>query len=141
LARRCERFPALWRGEAVTDPELGLEGTSLGPLGIDPPTVFVGGAAEDTLTSAVDHADGWNAVVEDAERFRELGARVDELCRDRVRARPVRKAAQVFLRDVELSRARRLVGDLDAVGAEGVTFVLVEERGPEAVLRLAEAVL
>jgi alkanesulfonate monooxygenase SsuD/methylene tetrahydromethanopterin reductase-like flavin-dependent oxidoreductase (luciferase family) len=141
LARCTEILPALWRGEEVTDPELGLDGASLGPLGIEPPTVFVGGAAEDTMTIAVDHSDGWNAVVEDADRYRKLSTRIDELCRARGRNRPLQKAAQVFVRDVDLQRARRVVGDLEAAGAEAVTFVLVEERGPEAVRRLGGALL
>jgi alkanesulfonate monooxygenase SsuD/methylene tetrahydromethanopterin reductase-like flavin-dependent oxidoreductase (luciferase family) len=141
LARCCQIFPALWRGEEVSDAALALNGASLGPLAIEPPPIFVGGTSSETMAIAVSHADGWNAVVEDTERYGELSAEIDELCRQRRRERPLRKAAQVFLRDIELSGARRLVARLEAAGAEAVTFVLVEERGPEAVRRLARAVL
>jgi hypothetical protein len=53
----------------------------------------------------------------------------------------VRKAAQVFVRDIDLANARQLVADLEAAGAESATFVLVDERGPDAVRALAKAVL
>jgi alkanesulfonate monooxygenase SsuD/methylene tetrahydromethanopterin reductase-like flavin-dependent oxidoreductase (luciferase family) len=141
LARCCELLPALWRGEQVTDAELGLKAAALGPLGIEPPPIFVGGTSELTMAVAVSHADGWNAVVAGADRYVELSAQADELCRRLDRARPLRKAAQVFVRDVELADARTLVKGLEAAGAEAVTFVLVEERGPAAVRELAEAVL
>jgi alkanesulfonate monooxygenase SsuD/methylene tetrahydromethanopterin reductase-like flavin-dependent oxidoreductase (luciferase family) len=141
LARCCEIFPALWRGEEVSDAELSLDAASLGPLAIEPPPIFVGGTAEATMAIAADCADGWNAVVEDVGRYRDLSAQIDEICRRRGRQRPLRKAAQVFVRSIELADARRLVSDLEAAGAESVTFVLVDERGPEAVRELARAVL
>lgn len=141
LARCCQIFPVLWRGEEVTDAELGLDAASLGPLGIEPPPIFVGGTSAETMAIAVHYADGWNAVVQDGERYGELSAQIDALCRKHGRERPPRKAAQVFLRDVELAAIRRLVDGLEAAGAEAVTFVLVEQRGPEAVHELARAVL
>jgi alkanesulfonate monooxygenase SsuD/methylene tetrahydromethanopterin reductase-like flavin-dependent oxidoreductase (luciferase family) len=141
LAGCCHLFPALWRGEEVTDAELGLTAASLGPLGIEPPPIYVGGTAPETMAIAASQADGWNAVVADADRYRELGAQVEDLCRNLKRSQSLRKAAQVFVRDIELAEARRLVGELEAAGAESVTFVFVNERGPEAVWALAEAVL
>jgi alkanesulfonate monooxygenase SsuD/methylene tetrahydromethanopterin reductase-like flavin-dependent oxidoreductase (luciferase family) len=141
LARCCELFPALWRGEEVTDAELGLSAASLGPLGIEPPPIFVGGGAPETMVIAATVADGWNGVVADATRYAELVRRVDELCASSERERPLRKAAQVFVRDLEFDGARQLVTELEAAGAESITFVLFDERGPDAVRRLAEAVL
>jgi alkanesulfonate monooxygenase SsuD/methylene tetrahydromethanopterin reductase-like flavin-dependent oxidoreductase (luciferase family) len=141
LARCCELFPALWRGEEVSDGDLGLHTASLGPLGIEPPPIFVGGTSEETMGVAVAHADGWNAVVANADQYAEFTTQVDELCRRLGRGRPLRKAAQVFVRDIELDDARTLVAALEAAGAEAVTFVLVQERGPAAVRELAEAVL
>ena len=141
LARCCQRFPALWRGETVTDAELGVSAASLGPLGIEPPPIFVGGSAHETMAIAASFADGWNAVVSDATRYVELAARVDELCAVLDRERPLRKSAQVFVRDIDLRSGRQLVADLEAAGAESVTFVLVDERGPDAVRDLADAVL
>ena len=64
-----------------------------------------------------------------------------DACRAAGRARPLQKNAQVFVRDVDLGDARRLVGELEGAGADAVTFILVEERGPDAVRGLAEAVL
>jgi alkanesulfonate monooxygenase SsuD/methylene tetrahydromethanopterin reductase-like flavin-dependent oxidoreductase (luciferase family) len=141
LARCCEVFPRLWRGEEVSDGELGLTAASLGPLGIVPPPIFVGGTSDETMAVAARLADGWNAVIADADHYAELAASIDGLCRRFERERPLRKAAQVFVRDVGLERAERLVAELEAAGAEAVTFVLVEERGPAAVRELAEAVV
>ena len=141
LARCCQVLPALWRGEEVTDPELGLSAASLGPLAIEPPPIFVGGTARETMTVAAGFADGWNAVVADAGRYAELASQADDLCAPLARERPLRKAAQVFVRDIDLANARQLVADLEAAGAESATFVLVDERGPDAVRALAEAVL
>ena len=141
LASCCRAFPALWRGEEVTDPDLGLEAASLGPLGIDPPPIVVGGTSAETMTIAATHADGWNASVGDAPTFARLVADIDAVCQRVGRARPLHKNAQVFVRDVELPEARRLVAELEASGADAVTFILVDERGPEAVHALAEAVL
>jgi len=52
LARCCEALPALWRGDEVTDPALGLDHASLGPLGITVPPVLVGGTSDATMTIA-----------------------------------------------------------------------------------------
>lgn len=141
LAHCCQAFPALWRGEQVTDPVLGLDRAWLGPLDIGLPPVLVGGASEATLKIAVTHADGWNASVCDARQFAELSRRVDELCRRARRDRPLRKTAQVFTRDIELTSAKRLLGELGQAGADAVTFVLTSEHGPQAIRTLAHAVL
>jgi alkanesulfonate monooxygenase SsuD/methylene tetrahydromethanopterin reductase-like flavin-dependent oxidoreductase (luciferase family) len=141
LARCCQAFPALWRGEAVSDPVLEIEAAALGPLAIEPPPIIVGGRSEPTMTVAARHADGWNAVVTDAGEFAQLAARLDRLCLRVERERPLAKAAQVVARDLELTSARVLVRELEQAGAESVTFVLVEERGPDAVRELASAVL
>jgi alkanesulfonate monooxygenase SsuD/methylene tetrahydromethanopterin reductase-like flavin-dependent oxidoreductase (luciferase family) len=128
----CRVFPALWRGEEVTEPELGLEAASLGPIGIEPPPITVGGSSERALEIAARHADGWNCVIGRAD-FVAKGRRLDELA-----GRRVQKIAQVFLRDVELDGIGELVARLEEEGADTVTFVLVEERGPEVVRALAE---
>jgi hypothetical protein len=39
----CRLLPALWRGEKVTEATTGLREASLGPLGIEPPPIYVGG--------------------------------------------------------------------------------------------------
>ncbi len=141
LARSCRALPALWRGEVVTDPKLGLVEASLGPIGIEPPEIVVGGRSKAAIDIAVRYADGWNGGSGDPEAFRDGARRVDELCRRLGRKRLLRKAVQLFVRDVPLSRARELAVRLEAAGADDVLFVLDEERGPEWVRRLADAVL
>lgn len=141
LEASCRALPALWRGEEVTDPALGLTSASLGPVGIEPPPIIVGGTSETVLEIASRHADGWNAVQPDPARYGDLARRLDELCEHGGRARPVAKAVQIFVRDIELRDARDLVARFEEAGAESTTFVLVEERGAEAVRRLAAAVL
>jgi len=141
LARCLKLFPRLWRGETVDEPTLGLRAASLGPLAIASPPLIVGGLSDDVIEIAARSADGWNGVVANAAEFAVLAARVDEICARLGRERPLRKSAQVFVRDVELAAAAELVADLATAGADGVTFVLVEERGAEAVAGLAAAVL
>ena len=48
---------------------------------------------------------------------------------------------RVRLRDVDLRTLRGRLARLEEAGAASATVVLVEERGPDAVRRLAEAVL
>ena len=56
----CQVLPPLWRGEEVTDSSLGLGGVSLGPLGIEPPPLLIGGTSDAILTIVARHADGWH---------------------------------------------------------------------------------
>jgi hypothetical protein len=74
------------------------------------------------MAIAASDADGWNAVVADAARFAELADQVDQLCGQLGRAEPLRKAVQVFVRDIELAKARDLIADLEVAGAESVTL-------------------
>jgi alkanesulfonate monooxygenase SsuD/methylene tetrahydromethanopterin reductase-like flavin-dependent oxidoreductase (luciferase family) len=141
LGRCCQVLPALWRGEEVSDAMLGLSRAALGPLGIAPPPTVVGGRSKRAMAVAARFADGWNAVVADAATFAALAREVDQVCAEVGRERPLEKQAQVFVRDVDLTQARALVEALGAAGAAAVTFVLVEERGPDAVRRLADIVL
>jgi alkanesulfonate monooxygenase SsuD/methylene tetrahydromethanopterin reductase-like flavin-dependent oxidoreductase (luciferase family) len=141
LLHCCRVFPALWRGEKVSDEELGLDQASLGQLEITPPPIIVGGVQAGTIEIAANEADGWNASVGDAATFARLAGEVESVCRRQGRKRPLQKNAQVFVRDINLARGRHLIADLEAAGADSVTFILVEERGPAAVETLAEAVL
>lgn len=141
LARCCQALPALWRGDEVTDPVLGLDRASLGPLNITVPPLLVGGTSDDTMTIAATQADGWNASITTARQFAELSRRADELCHQAHRDRPLRKTAQVFTNDTGLTGAKRLLAELEQAGADAVTFVLTSEHGPHAVRSLARAVL
>jgi alkanesulfonate monooxygenase SsuD/methylene tetrahydromethanopterin reductase-like flavin-dependent oxidoreductase (luciferase family) len=61
----------------------------LEPLAIEVPPIFVGGAGEETMAIAAEHADGWNAVVDSVDRYRELSERIDEICVMVSRKRPL----------------------------------------------------
>jgi hypothetical protein len=57
------------------------------------------------------------------------------------RERHIELITQQFVRDVDLSRAREIVRRLGGAGVGTVLFVLDEERGPDWVRRVADAVL
>ena len=134
----CRALPALWRGAAVDDPVLGLRQASLGPIGISPPELFVGGSSDAVLTIAARYADGWHTPAEPG-RFASLARRLDEICDAVGRGRPLEKAAQVFVQETGLAGARDTLRRLDDAGASTVTFILHAEHGPHWVRRLADA--
>jgi alkanesulfonate monooxygenase SsuD/methylene tetrahydromethanopterin reductase-like flavin-dependent oxidoreductase (luciferase family) len=138
----CRALPALWRGEEVTDRALGLERASLGPIGIEPPTLAVGGKGERAMEIAARYADRWNSYEPDPAPAASLAARMEEICARVGRDRPLARTSQVFVRDVELADARDLVRRLEDAGVDTVVFVLDrEERGPDWIRRVAGAVL
>jgi alkanesulfonate monooxygenase SsuD/methylene tetrahydromethanopterin reductase-like flavin-dependent oxidoreductase (luciferase family) len=126
----CRVLPALWRGEEVTEPALGLTAASLGAIGIEPPPVVVGSRGGRAIEVAARCADGWMTNVSTPAELSELAAGL-----------PARlsKHAQVFVRDVEPSH--ELVVGFEEAGADTLTFVLTENRTADATRRLAEAVL
>jgi alkanesulfonate monooxygenase SsuD/methylene tetrahydromethanopterin reductase-like flavin-dependent oxidoreductase (luciferase family) len=132
----CRAFPALWRDETVSDDALGLDGASLGPLGIEPPPIVVGGTSDRVLAVAAAHADAWNASSVDADRFAELAERLVEL----VGGRPVERQVQLWLREVGLEGAREARDRYEDAGADTVIFVLDDERDPRVISRLATTV-
>jgi alkanesulfonate monooxygenase SsuD/methylene tetrahydromethanopterin reductase-like flavin-dependent oxidoreductase (luciferase family) len=132
----CRAFPALWRGETVSDDAVGLDGASLGPLAIDPPPIVVGGTSDRVLAVAAAHADAWNASSVEADRFEELAARLAELVGDR----PIERQVQLWLREVGLEGAREARDRYEDAGADTVIFVLDDERDPDVISRLAAAV-
>jgi alkanesulfonate monooxygenase SsuD/methylene tetrahydromethanopterin reductase-like flavin-dependent oxidoreductase (luciferase family) len=136
LERCCRVFPALWRGATVSDDVLGLEDASLGPLGIEAPPIVVGGAGDRVLAVAAAHADAWNGSSIEPERFEERVTRLDRLAE----GRPVAKQVQLWFREVGLEGAREAVVRYEAAGADTIVFVLDEERDPDMVRRLADAV-
>jgi alkanesulfonate monooxygenase SsuD/methylene tetrahydromethanopterin reductase-like flavin-dependent oxidoreductase (luciferase family) len=131
-------LPALWRGDTVDEPALGLVEASLGTARIKSPELFVGGASDAVLEIAARYADGWHTPAEPAE-FATLSRKLDEICEGSGRYEPIEKAAQVFLADVGLDGAREVLDRLEDAGATAVTFILHEERGPSWVHRLGDA--
>ena len=86
LSRLCQVLPALWRGERVTDEALAIHDASLGPIGIDPPPIIVGGHSRETIEIAARHADGWNAAwTWTPDSYRERLRVLDAACADRDR--------------------------------------------------------
>jgi alkanesulfonate monooxygenase SsuD/methylene tetrahydromethanopterin reductase-like flavin-dependent oxidoreductase (luciferase family) len=137
----CRVLPRLWAGEEVTEPSLGMEGASLGPVAIDAPRLVVGGQSDAVLEIAVRHADGWNVGSRDVEGCSEAAQRLRDM-EDRLgRERHIELIAQQFVRNVDLSRAREIVRRLGDAGVGTVVFVLDEEREPNWVRRVADAVL
>ena len=131
----CRALPALWRGETVSDDVLGLDEASLGPLGLEPPPIVVGGTSDRVLAVAAAHADAWNASSVEAGRFRELAGRLSELSSDN----PVERQVQIWLREVGLDGARDARDRYEAAGVDTLLFVLDEERDPDTIARLAAA--
>jgi alkanesulfonate monooxygenase SsuD/methylene tetrahydromethanopterin reductase-like flavin-dependent oxidoreductase (luciferase family) len=115
---------------------LGVDGASLGPIGIEPPRIVVGGSSDPVLAVAAAHADAWNASSIEADRFAELGARVGELAD----GRRIERQVQIRLREVGLEGARDALRRYEDAGAETIVFVLDEERDPDLIARLAAAV-
>lgn len=132
----CRTFPALWRGETVTDDALGLDAASLGPLGIEPPPIVVGGTSERVLAVAAALADAWNASPVEADRFAQLGRRLEGL----LGSRTIERQVQLWLREVGIEGARDAVARYGDAGAETIVFVLDEDRDPDVIAHLAAAV-
>src|SRR5438445_700128 len=139
-AHRAPR-PRLWRGEPVTDPQLDLHAASLGPLGIEPPLVIVGGASPRLLETAVRYADGWNVVVEDAQEYRERAKKITDLCEQLGRTRPLLRHVQIFADSLEPAAARDFADRIASYGATTVVFVLNQNHDLATIDRLAKAVL
>jgi hypothetical protein len=95
----------------------------------------VGGTSDRVLGIAASHADAWNGSSIDADRFKELAARLDELSG----GRPLSKQVQIWFREVGIDGARDAVERYGGVGADTIVFVLDEERDPDLIPRLADA--
>jgi alkanesulfonate monooxygenase SsuD/methylene tetrahydromethanopterin reductase-like flavin-dependent oxidoreductase (luciferase family) len=129
-------FPALWRGETVDEPLLGLGQASLGPIGITPPPLVVGGTGDRTLAVAAQWADGWNVTGRSTPHdYQKIADRMRREC-TRV-GRTLRFSIQLFTRDVTVSPA--LVHDFAAAGANEILFVPDQDATPDDIRRLANS--
>jgi alkanesulfonate monooxygenase SsuD/methylene tetrahydromethanopterin reductase-like flavin-dependent oxidoreductase (luciferase family) len=138
LESYCRLLPALWRGEKVTEATTGLREASLGPLGIEPPPIYVGGASERALRIAAQYGDGWHAPGKEGE-FASLSERLDRICSEAGRA-SIPKSTQI--RPGDLDQLKERVERLEGAGAATVILVLdADQRGPDWVRRLAEIAL
>jgi alkanesulfonate monooxygenase SsuD/methylene tetrahydromethanopterin reductase-like flavin-dependent oxidoreductase (luciferase family) len=137
LEAACRVLPALWRGERVDDDDLGLVDASLGPIGIDPPRITVGGQSEGALRIATAFADRWNLSTPDPTSFDETRGRLERVIADVGRTSPIVREVQLWVRDLWPDARAHLRAFAD-VGAEAAILVLDEERGPDAVRRVAD---
>jgi alkanesulfonate monooxygenase SsuD/methylene tetrahydromethanopterin reductase-like flavin-dependent oxidoreductase (luciferase family) len=140
LEAACRLLPALWRGERVDDEELGLVDASLGPIRIDQPRITVGGESQGVLRIAARLADGWNISTPDPARFQDGRERLERVVTDEGRTSPIVPEAQLWVRDL-WPDARSHLHAFEGAGAEAVILVLDEERGPDAVRRVADLTL
>jgi alkanesulfonate monooxygenase SsuD/methylene tetrahydromethanopterin reductase-like flavin-dependent oxidoreductase (luciferase family) len=138
LAACARALPALWHGETVIDESLGLDGASLGPLGIAIPPLIIGGTSTAVLEIAVRDGDGWNVSLEDAREYGGHTRVVNELCARRERRRPLLRHVQVFADALSPVQARETLGHLVEHGATTVVFVFHRNHDLSAIDRLAD---
>lgn len=141
LEALCRTLPALWRGETVTDETLGLRDVSLGPLGISPPSLVLGGRSDQILALAARYGDGWDAIDSSPDQFGQLADRLDAECRTTGRSRPIDKSVQVWVSQLGDLNPRSLLRQYEDRGCTTAIFVLHLERGADPVRRLADRVL
>jgi hypothetical protein len=75
------------------------------------------------------------------QAYAAAAGRLKGMCDRLGRERPIELMAQVFVRDLDLVRARESVERIAEDGVGTLVFVLDEERGPDWVRRVADAVL
>jgi alkanesulfonate monooxygenase SsuD/methylene tetrahydromethanopterin reductase-like flavin-dependent oxidoreductase (luciferase family) len=138
LEHFCRVLPALWRGESVSAPDVGLDGARLEVITSTLPRLVVGGSQPRTLEIAVLYADAWNSVESDLQQYASQSSMVDDLVRRNDRHEPLERQVQIFASDLGSEKANQLFSRLDAAGVTTAVFVLHLERGSEAVLRLAD---
>jgi alkanesulfonate monooxygenase SsuD/methylene tetrahydromethanopterin reductase-like flavin-dependent oxidoreductase (luciferase family) len=142
LTAACRAFPALWRGEVVSSTELGLTDACLGPLGIDPPPIVLGGTGTRLREVAARYADGWNATgVPDVQRYARLRTAMARRCAEVDRSAPLWYSVQLFVADLPASAARAVLADYASAGADEAVLVLDRAAAPDDIRRLADAVL
>lgn len=124
----CQVLPALWRGETVTEPLLGMREAALGHTAIDPPPIIVGGGNRKMIDVAVRHAQGWNLFTQEPEEFRrrvEVVAEVEEVLG---RAEPLLRSVYFFIDRVERD-LQSVLNEFRAAGAKEMMLVVMKPTG------------
>ena len=137
----CRTLPALWRGQSVTEPLLGLKNATLGSVNIAPPAVILGGGTRAVIETAVRHAQGWNLFTDDPEIFARRAAVLASVEASEGRGRRLSRSVYIIID--RLPRAisvRRLLEEFEAAGAEEAMLVLLAA-GEASVRELAATVL
>src|SRR5438094_402216 len=95
---------------------------------------------ERLLAIAAHYCDGLNVSTRNPNELKEACQLVERFCSELGRPAPPAVEAQLWVRDL-WPDARAHLRAFEAAGAEAVILVLDEERGPDAVLGLADTVL
>lgn len=135
----CAVLPALWRGETVTEPSIGMDRATFGPVNIDPPPLIVGGGSHGAMEVAARHAQGWNLFTQDPEEF---GRRVEVLTgieRSIGRRKSLARSVYLFVERVDRDLPDALTAFERAGADEAMLAVLHPTR--DAVLQLARRVM
>lgn len=135
----CTALPALWRGETVTEPSLGMHRAALGSLGIAPPPLIIGGRSRRLMELAARHAEGWNCFTQEPKEFAALVDALGDMEASVRRGEPLRRSVYFFVDRVngQLSKA---VDQFMRAGADEAMLV-VTNASREAILDLARQVL
>jgi alkanesulfonate monooxygenase SsuD/methylene tetrahydromethanopterin reductase-like flavin-dependent oxidoreductase (luciferase family) len=135
----CTALPSLWRGETVTDPLLGLNDATLGPMQIEPPPLIIGGGRRGLMELAVRHAKGWNLFTQDPQIFKEKVVVLESIEASAARNEPLQKSVYLFV-DRTGPDLPRVLKDFEECGA--VEAMLVVRRPTrDAILKLGSEVL
>lgn len=137
----CRVLPALWQGQEVTEPLLGLKNATLGRVHITPPAVILGGANRAIIETAVRHAQGWNLFTHDPRIYASRSAVVADVEAARGGGKRLSRSVYMIIDrlpgDISL---RKLLGEFEAAGAEEAMLVLLDA-GDAPVRRLADRAL
>ncbi len=127
LAACCRSLPALWRGEAVTDPLLGLTAAALGQVDIEPPSIIVGGGSRGVMEVAARHAQGWNLFTQEPRDFEARLEVLRTIENATGRTAPLPASVYLFVHRVNRDVPDVLV-ELESAGADEVMLVVMNPR-------------
>ena len=135
----CTALPRLWCGEPVTEPSLALKGAALGPVGIDPPPLIVGGGSRSLMKVAARHAQGWNLFTQDPDAFAERVSVLKGVEASSGRSEPLPRSVYLFV-DRTPRELRELLTDFEMAGAEEAMLVILHPTA-DSIRDLARRVL
>lgn len=139
LERCCAVLPALWRGETVADPALGLVGAALGPVDVGVPPLVIGGGSRRLMEVAARHAAGWNLFTQEPAEYAAHVELLREVERAADRHEPLSRSVYLFTDRVR-GPVRETLHAFEAAGAEEAQLVVMRPTR-DAILDLARQVL
>jgi len=135
----CRVLPALWRGECVTEPSLGMSEAALGPVEIKTPPIIVGGGSRSVIEVAARHAQGWNLFTQDPDDFTKRVELVAAVEAEVGRRDPLLRSVYLFADRVSRDLVD-VLNDFERAGAEEAMLVVLNPTR-ESVVALARTVL